>query len=45
MIGFLLTHGQGDTFVFSINVVKESYEIAIAWSKDLLWGSVFSLPR
>lgn len=36
---------RGESLVFSVNVVKESYGIALAWMKDLLWGSVFSVER
>ena len=36
---------DGETFVVSINVVKESYGIAVTWLRDLLWGSTFSVDR
>lgn len=28
-----------------IKVVKEKYEVAIAWVNDLIWGSVFAVDR
>ncbi|KAM0746680.1 hypothetical protein T439DRAFT_106938 [Meredithblackwellia eburnea MCA 4105] len=36
---------SGEKFLFSMNVVKENYGVALAWMKDLLWGSVFDVTR
>ena len=31
--------------MFNIDVPKESYEIAIAWMRNLLFGSIFEVSR